>query len=78
MFEEHPWEEFCQRLVKIFFVIDGSKRGRPKKRLKKEIEKDKLARGLKKGDAQNCVVCRLSYKNWPTFSCTKQSQVPGR
>ena len=30
------------------FVVDDSKRGRPKKRLKEAIEKGMLARGLKK------------------------------
>ena len=33
------------------FVVDGSKRGRPKKRLKEVIEKVILARGSKRNDA---------------------------
>ena len=35
------------------FVINGSKRGRSKKRWKETIEKDILARGLKRSDAQD-------------------------
>ena len=45
------------------FVVDGSKGGRPKKIWKKIIEKDMLAIGLKRSDAQNC---RFSCKNRPT------------
>ena len=35
------------------FVVDGSKRGRPKERQRNAIEKDMLGRGLKKSDAQD-------------------------
>ena len=48
------------------FVVNGSKRGRPKKRWKKTIEKDKLARGLKRKDAQDHAMRRLGCKNLPT------------
>ena len=48
------------------FVVNGSKRGRPKKRWKKAIEKDFLAKCLERGDAQDHAVWRLGCKNLPT------------
>ena len=35
------------------FVVNGSKRGRPKKKWKEIVEKDVLAKGLKSSDAHN-------------------------
>ena len=43
--------------------MDSSKRGRPKKRWKEAVEKDMLAKGLKRSNAQDCAVCRLGCKN---------------
>ena len=48
------------------FAVNGSKRGRPKKRLKETIEKNMLARGLKKSDGQDRAMWRLGCKNLPT------------
>ena len=52
------------------FAVDGSKRGRLK-RWKEAIEKDMLARDVKRSDAQDCTVWRLNCKNWTTRTCGK-------
>ena len=46
------------------FVVNGSKRGRPKKRRKETIEKNMLARGLKRSSAhaEDRVARRLGFK----------------
>ena len=45
------------------FAVDGSKKGRLKKRWKEAIEKKMLARGSKKSNAQDRAVWRLGCKN---------------
>ena len=57
------------------FVVDGSKKGRPKKRWKEVAKKDMLARGLKRTNAQDCSVWKLSCKNWLTHVDKKTSPV---
>ena len=44
-------------------VVDGLKRGRPKKGWKKVTKKDMLAGGLQRSDAQDHAVRRLGCKN---------------
>ena len=56
----------------------NSKRGRLKKRCKEAIEKDMLARGLKKINAQNHAMWRLGCKNLPTCTRRKTNWVPRR
>ena len=58
--ERAPVKEKCIDL------INGSKRGRFKKRWKEAIEKDTLARGLRRSDAQDHAVWRLGCKNLST------------
>ena len=36
------------------FVVEGSKKGKPKKKWKEVVEIDMLVRGLKRTDAQDC------------------------
>ena len=45
------------------FVVDGSKKGRPKKRWKEVVEKNMLITGLKRTDAQKRSLWRLGCKN---------------
>ena len=45
------------------FVVESLKRGIPKKRWKKAINKSMLTKGLKENDAQDCAVWRISCKN---------------
>ena len=58
-------DERAPVMAKIF-EANGSKRGTPKKRRKETIEKDMLARGLKRSDAQDQAMWRLGCKNLPT------------
>ena len=62
------------------FVVNGSKRGRLKKKWKETIEKrDMLTRGLKRSDAQDCILCRgLAAKTGPHPLAGKTNLVPGR
>ena len=47
------------------FAVNGSKKGRPKKRWKETVEKDMLARGLR-SNTQDHAMWRLGCKNLPT------------
>ena len=47
----------------LLLVVDGTKKGRPKKRWKKVLECGMTARGLQRLDAQDCERWRLGCKN---------------
>ena len=54
-------------------VKANSKRGTMKKRWKKTIEKDMLARGLKRSDGQDHTMWRLDCKTCPPELAEKQA-----
>ena len=65
--------------------VDGTKKGRPKKRWKKVVESDMIARGLQRLDAQDRERWRLGCKNRLTPACgehllgsrNRRKQIPG-
>ena len=50
------------------FVIGGLKEGRPKKIRKEVVEKEMVAKGLRRTDAQDLSVWGLDIKNWLTLA----------
>ena len=59
----------------LHFQIDGSKKGRSKKRWIEVLERDMRERGLKKIDAQDLDFWKLGCKNRLTFAC--RDDLPG-
>ena len=65
--------------------VDGTKKGRPKKRWKKVVQSDIIARGLQRLDAQDRERWRLGCKNRLTPACgehllgsrNRRKQIPG-
>ena len=55
------------------FQIDGSKKGKPKKRWIEVLEKDMREKGLKRIDAQDCDFWKLNCKNRLIFTCRDDS-----
>ena len=53
----------------LLLVVDGTKKGRPKKRWKEVLECDMTARGLQRLDAQDRERWRLGWKNQLTPAC---------
>ena len=45
------------------FVVEGSEKGRFKKRWKEVVKKDMLVRGLRRTKAQDCSLQRLGHRN---------------
>ena len=55
----------------LHLEVDGTKKGRPKKRWKKALECDMIARGLQRLDAQDRERWQLGCKNRLTHACRK-------
>ena len=53
----------------LLLEVDGTKKGKPKKRWKEVLECDKTARGLQRLDAQDRERWRLGCKNQLTPAC---------
>ena len=58
-------------LKALLLEVDGTKKGRPKKRWKEVLESDLTARGLQRWDAQDRERWRLGCKNQLTPACWK-------
>ena len=55
----------------LLLEVQGTKKGRPKKRWKEELKCDVTARGLQRLDAQDRERWRLGCKNQLTLACGK-------
>ena len=70
------WLDHVKRMGKergpvktLHLTLKGSIKGRPKKRWKEVVEQDVADRGLKRTDAQDCMLWRLGCKNRLTPAC---------
>jgi len=77
--------DVCERLdyewpqsVAINFKIDCSKKGRPKKRWKEEIDVDMKVTGIKRSDAVDRTHWKLGGCNRLTPACGETNRVPGK
>ena len=56
----------------LHLTLEGSKKGRPKKRWKEVVEQDMANRGLKRTDAQDRMLWRLGCKNRLIPACREE------
>ena len=64
-----------QQKAKIF-LVNGSMKGRSKKRCKEVVEKDMLVTGLRRTDSQNRLLWRIGCENRLILFAEKTSRVP--